>query len=118
MKGISGLLVLLWFFNCCETQDHQGIHNNNDGVDSLVFYSLSADRDTISKGETAKITAMATGFNLTFSWSATAGSILGSGNEINYVVNCSCSAGKNTVTCIVTDGYNDSKSKEVSIFVK
>ena len=118
MKNISGLLVLLWFFTCCETQDHQDIPNDNDGVDSLVFYSLSADKDTISKSETAKITALATGFNLTFSWSATAGSILGSGNVINYVVNCSCSTGKNTVTCVVTDGYNDSESKEISIFVK
>jgi len=116
MKKLSGLLILLLFVTSCETDEYQGPNDGNNEIMPLAFYSLTTDKDTVTAGETATITANATGFNLTYAWSATAGSILGSGNKVSYA-SCSCNAGENIITCTVTDAYNDSDSKGVSIFV-
>jgi len=116
MKKISGLLMLLLFFTSCETDEYQRTDDGNNEIILLAFYSLTTDKDTVTAGETATITATATGYNLTYAWSATAGSILGSGNKVRYT-SCSCNAGENIITCTVTDAYNDSDSKGVSIFV-
>jgi hypothetical protein len=116
MKQLTGILVILLFLFSCERKDDVPEMNNNNNDNPLVFYSLTTDKDTVTAGETATITALATGSNLKYAWSATAGSILGSGNKVSYA-SCSCNAGKNIITCTVTDVYNDSDSKAVSIFV-
>ena len=115
MKQLIGFLLVLLFFASCETDGYEGTEENNNAR-PLVFYSLVAEKDTLTAGETTKITAMATGYDLTYGWSATEGSILGSGNEITYAA-CSCQAGTNIITCTVSDRSNASESKEVSIVI-
>jgi hypothetical protein len=117
MKRLSGLLLLLLCFTACEKNESQEPNNEDNNTNiALVFYSLTTDKDTVTAGESATITAKATGSDLKYAWSATAGSILGSGNKVSYA-SCSCNAGENIITCTVTDTYNDSDSKAVSIFV-
>jgi hypothetical protein len=120
MRHLTGLLSIFLLFASCEKNDSDGTDDNNgsngNNTQQLVFYSLTTDKDTIIFGETATITAVASGYNLSYSWSATGGSILGSGNEVTYAAG-SCQAGTNTIACKVTDAYNNSESKEVSIFV-
>jgi len=115
MKQSAGILMIALFLASCETEDVY-VPEGNNGNNPLVFYSLTTDKDTLRGGEIAKITARATGYTLSFAWSATAGTILGSGNEVNYAA-CSCQSGKNIITCTVTDRSNNSESREVSIFV-
>ena len=106
------LFILILFLSCSKEEI-----NNPDGEGQpLVFTSLIAGNDTIQSGETTKITATASGYKLTFYWSATIGDILGSGNEITYAAS-PCQAGSNQITCTVKDGNNNEKTKEVNIVV-
>jgi len=121
MKYLTGLLLIILIFASCEKDDSEGTDGNNGGngnnTQQLIFSSLTSDKDTIGFGEIATITAVASGLDLSYSWSATGGSILGSGNEVSYAAG-SCQAGANTIACKVTDAYDNSESKEVSIFVQ
>lgn len=82
----------------------------------LVFHSLVSEKDTIAPGETTRVTADATGSNLTYHWSATIGDILGSGSEVIYAAS-PCQAGTNQITCEITDGSNQPASKTIDIVV-
>jgi len=92
--------------------------NNNNGNNDipLVFTSLTAESDTIFSGTSTSITATATGYNLTYSWSATAGNILGSGHEVIYTTP-PCVPGINQITCTVKDGNNKTETKNINIVV-
>lgn len=83
----------------------------------FAFSSLSAENTTIPIGGTAKITASASGENLTYSWSASQGDILGSGSQITYGAS-NCCAGENEITCTVKDGNNNSDTKKITITVQ
>jgi hypothetical protein len=83
----------------------------------VVRKSLTAEKDTIESGQSTKVFAVASGYKLTFYWSATAGDILGSGDEVVYTAS-PCHAGKNKINCTVRDGNNASRSKEIEIVVK
>jgi hypothetical protein len=105
-------LILLLFLSSCE--------NNNDPGDPsqpLIFSSLDAERDTILPGETTKITAVASGYRITYNWSASAGDILNSGAEVIYAAS-PCQAGRNSITCTVKDGNEQSETKEIFIVVE
>lgn len=65
----------------------------------------------------AKITAYAKGDGLTYQWKATAGDILGNGNQVTYTGNPSCCGGNQVITCIVRDNHSNVKAKNVSIYV-
>lgn len=117
VKNFTGLLILGLILLACDKDEDSGTGNNGGTtVMKLAFYSLATDKDTVKYGEIATITARASGLNLTYAWSATAGSILGSGNEVSYATGA-CNAGENVITCKVTDAYNDSDLKTVSIYV-
>jgi hypothetical protein len=113
LPAIAGMnLMLLLLLGSCE--------NNNDPGDPsqpLIFSSLNAERDTILPGETTKITAVASGYRITYNWSASAGDILNSGAEVIYAAS-PCQAGKNRITCTVKDGNEQSETKEIFIVVE
>lgn len=114
MKILPGIfLFLLVILSCSKSDDG----NQEDPGQPLIFTSLTAERDTIESGETTKVTAVATGYKISFHWSATAGDILGTGSQVIYAAS-PCQAGKNKITCTVNDGNNNSNSKEISIVVK
>jgi hypothetical protein len=105
-------LAILFSLVSCNKEDHSG-----DPSIPLVFSSLQAEKDTIASGESTKITATASGYNITFNWSATAGDILGSGAQVIYAAS-PCQAGRNMITCMVKDGNDNSDTKEIFIVVE
>ncbi|MBN2272919.1 MAG: hypothetical protein JXR41_11965 [Bacteroidales bacterium] len=107
------MLTATMFFIACEKDDGNG----GDPSQQLVFESLIADRYTLVAGESTRIIATATGYNLSYHWSATAGDILGSGAEVIYAPS-PCHAGENEITCEVKDGNNNSQLKSVKIVVE
>jgi hypothetical protein len=114
MRKQTLILLLLFVLTACSKEE------NGDIVDpgqSLLFSSLTAEKYTISPGESTKITAIATGYMLEYKWSASAGNILNSGSIVTYAAS-PCNTGTNKIICTVTDGNNVSQSKEVSIVVK
>jgi len=106
------ILSLLSLTACTKDNDDSG-----DPAQPLIFASLTAEKSTITAGESIKVTADATGYKLTYKWSATAGDILGAGKEIVYAVS-PCHAGTNKITCTVTDGNNASQTREIFIVVQ
>lgn len=83
----------------------------------LSYSSLNAETSTIVIGATTKVTASATGEGLSYSWSASAGDIIGSGSQITYGAP-SCCGGQNSVTCVVKDAGGNSQTKSVTITVQ
>jgi len=114
MKQLIILLLLLIAVASCNKDDNGG---SGDPDQPFVFSSLNAEKDTIESGQSTKVFAVATGYRLNYYWSASAGDILGSGNEVVYTAS-PCNAGKNKITCTVRDGNNASRSKEIFIVVK
>jgi len=82
----------------------------------LTFQSLTAEKDTLFPGEVTPITAIADGDGISYSWSATAGDVVGSGSVISYVTP-PCVVGSNNVTCVVKDKADNKLSKTVTIVV-
>ncbi len=108
---------LLLFVAICSLFISACDKDNNDNVNvPLVFDSLTATNDTIFPGGTTEITAIASGDDITYTWTATAGDILGSGNRITYV-SPPCTVGENDITCTVTDKGNNKLSKSITIYV-
>ncbi len=108
---VFGLAVLFLFSSCNEEEDP------GDPSQPLIFNSLVAEKDTITPGESTGITATASGYKITFNWSATAGDILGSGAQVIYAAS-PCQAGKNKITCKVKDGNDNADTKEIFIVVE
>ena len=105
-------LTVLFIFNSCNKELDPG-----DPSQPLIFSSLTTEKDTITPGESTEITATASGYKLTFNWSATAGDILGSGAQVIYAAS-PCHAGRNQITCMVQDGNDKSATKEIDIVVE
>jgi len=79
------------------------------------YVSLITDNDTLLVGETATIIATAEGNKLEYSWYASTGELLGSGDTVYYLAGI-CSIGTNIISCTVA-GANRSESKSVTIEV-
>ena len=105
-------LTVLFIFNSCNKEEDSG-----DPSQPLIFSSLTTEKDTITPGESTEITATASGYKLTFNWSATAGDILGSGAQVIYAAS-PCHAGRNQITCMVQDGNDKSATKDIDIVVE
>ncbi|MFW6290207.1 MAG: hypothetical protein ACOC0R_04490 [Mariniphaga sp.] len=105
---IPTVIIGTWLACSCSKTEQE--ENGN-----LVFQSLTIEKDTIAPGETAKVTAEATGTNLQYYWSASLGDILGSGEEVVYAAS-PCSAGKNIISCRVVSGSLE-ETKTVDIMV-
>jgi hypothetical protein len=107
------LLIAQLIFISCENESK----TEDDPGQKLIFQSLTAEKDTIEAGETTQVTAIASGYQLSYYWSASAGDILGSGSKILYA-SSPCNAGKNQITCKVKDGNNQEQAKTISIVVQ
>ena len=103
------------FLCCVIILNATSCKDENNDIVLNSFISLTAENDTILTGQSTKITAVVDGENVTFQWSATAGDILGSGNEVNYVAP-TCTPGTNHVSCTAT-ASNNSESKSITITV-
>ncbi len=82
----------------------------------LQYSSLTAASTSLGLGATTQVTAGATGEGLTYTWSASAGDIIGSGSQVIYGAS-GCCTGDNDITCVVKDAANNEQSKTVVITV-
>lgn len=114
MKPLIAFMILFVSMISCSIEEGD---DHGDPNQPLVFTSLTAEKYTIAPGETTKITAVATGYWITYTWTKTAGDILGSGSQVVYAVS-PCHLGTNKITCTVTDSKNVSQSKEITIVVE
>ncbi|MBN1416117.1 MAG: PKD domain-containing protein [Bacteroidales bacterium] len=107
------LLTTALIFIACDKDNENG----GDPSQQLVFESLVADRYTLHAGESTRIKATASGYRISYHWSASAGDILNSGAEVIYAPS-PCHAGENQITCEVKDGNNKSLTKTICIVVE
>ena len=108
MVLLFGLIVVL----SCEKED---IPDGND-KEPLVFTSLRAARSPIFTEDTTRITATASGYNLSYHWFVEKGDLLGTGSEITFVAT-PCTIGDNDIICTVKDGNNIEEIKHVTVTV-
>jgi hypothetical protein len=106
------IIAVFFLFSCNDNNEHHGEPNA-----PLVYESLTADNDTLISGETTKVTAVASGYDLIYYWSSTAGDILGSGAQVTYATS-PCQTGTNQVTYRVKDGHDESQTKTIDIVVQ
>jgi hypothetical protein len=108
-------LLGLYLMTACEDKQDTG----GDPSQPLVFNSLEADKYTLIPGETATIVASASGYQLSYHWSASAGDLVTTGilSEVLYVPS-PCHVGENTISCEVRDGNNNSETRSIIIVVE
>ena len=83
-----------------------------------IISSLTANPTSVSPGAVSTITCIASdpdGDALSYIWSATGGTISGSGSQIGWTA--PASTGTYTITCVVSDGKGGSDTKNVNIIV-
>jgi hypothetical protein len=100
-------ILLIIVLSCKKPPSDESVLDN--------YVSLITDNDTLLVGETATIIATAEGNKLEYSWYASTGELLGSGDTVYYLAGI-CSIGTNIISCTVT-GANRSESKSVTIEV-
>ncbi|HBE40646.1 MAG TPA: hypothetical protein DDW27_05490 [Bacteroidales bacterium] len=81
----------------------------------ISFDSLTAEKDTISRGQSTEITAKVTGNKIIFIWSASEGPVLGEGSRVTYL-SSPCCWGNVIITCEAR-AKNASESKSIKITV-
>jgi len=107
---LFGLSVLIVLSACKKSENPPPPGNTN-----FKFTSLTA-QDTIMKvNGIISITANATGEELTFHWSATYGTFIGSGQTVQWTV---CHSDRFQITCEVSDKYNNVAAKQIFINVQ
>lgn len=97
------------------SKDDDSVDDPSVGYEDFAFIELKASSDTIRAGfGRAAITAVATGAQLQYHWSACTGTISGSGKMVEFHTSF-CTMGTFTITCIVKDkrGYSDTKTIEI-----
>lgn len=81
----------------------------------LVFNSLNISDSTMTVNDILTCTASATGDGITYHWSATYGSFMGSGATVNWTV---CHADNFVITCEVKDSAGNSAKKQRTVRVR
>lgn len=111
MKKYTLILVLVsavLAFSCSKKSDSSG------SSVPLVFSSLVASDTTMAVNGLITFTANATGDGISYHWTASYGSFIGSGSSVKWTV---CHADKFTVTCEIKDAGGNTSSKTATIYV-
>lgn len=101
-----GILVILAACSKSKTTPDQGT-----GI-IFKFSSLAAADTLIKVNDITTVTAIATGDGLTYKWSASYGTFVGSGATVQWTV---CHQDKFNISCLVTDQYNHSETKTIVV---
>jgi len=111
--SIVFLIFSIFYMACEKTEQSQECLDN-----PLEIISLTAQHDTIEAGGSTLVTAVAEGYKISYSWSASQGFLLPQEKENEVMYSASpCSIGEIIITCKVTDDCENSKTKEIKIFV-
>lgn len=116
MKNAIFLIVIFSTGLLMSCQDNEAKPANPEllSFDSLVSESYEI---YYSVNPSTKITAYAKGDGLKYYWSASAGEIFGSGNQVTYTSNPGCCGGYQTIQCIVMDNSKQNAVKKVEVYV-
>ena len=76
------------------------------------FTSLAAADTVIKVNDITTVTATASGDGLTYKWTASYGTFIGSGSTVQWTV---CHQAKFNISCLVTDQYNHTETKTISV---
>lgn len=107
-KVLFTCITLLVIVTACKKKE-----NSTSGDPTPFTYtSLTSADSTIVINGTTKVTAVATGDELSYTWTYNAGAVIGSGACVDYTV---CHAGTFKVNCEVTDKYGNTDIKYVII---
>jgi len=79
---------------------------------NFKFSSLAAADTVIKVNDITTVTASATGDGLTYKWTASYGTFIGSGATVQWTV---CHQDKFNISCQVTDQFNHSETKTVIV---
>ncbi|MEI7895498.1 MAG: hypothetical protein WCJ26_00575 [bacterium] len=79
---------------------------------NFKFSNLVAADTVIKVNDITTISATATGDGLTYKWTASYGTFVGSGATVQWTV---CHQAKFTITCLVTDQYSHSETKSIIV---
>ncbi len=102
------LLAIVIFTSCNKTETNP----EPDSGLNFQFTSLVAADTVLKVNDITTITAQATGNGLTYKWTASYGTFIGSGSSVQWTV---CHRDKFTINCEVTDEYNHSETKSVIV---
>jgi hypothetical protein len=105
---ITLCLITVVIFTACKKSDT----NPDSAGANFKYNSLVAADSVIKVNDITTITANAVGDGLTYKWSASYGTIVGSGSAVQWTV---CHQDKFTITCEVTDQYKHSETKTVIV---
>jgi hypothetical protein len=85
----------------------------DSGTGSTFKFSSLVAADTVIKvNDITTITATATGDALTYKWTASYGTFVGSGATVQWTV---CHQSSFNISCLVTDQYNHSETKTIIV---
>jgi hypothetical protein len=110
MRKILALLLIVFAVAACKKDKVE----NSAPPAPLVYTSLTASDTMLALGVVPTISAVATGDDILYFWSASYGSIIGSGATVQWTV---CHADTFRITCKVKDKYDAELSKSVLMHV-
>ncbi|MCX6249590.1 MAG: hypothetical protein NTX61_02450 [Bacteroidetes bacterium] len=112
MKYAFYLLVFITGFTILSCSKSKSTPSDNGS--EFKFVSLVPNDTVLPVNGITTIKATATGSGLTYHWTASYGTFVGNGSQVQWTV---CHSDKFTVTCQVTDNNGHADAKEVKINV-
>ena len=110
---VSFLLILFFSISCKKD------NNSDDGTDLPFKYdTLYADPDTFAPLGQTQLYAVATGSNLTYTWTATLGNFVGSSSSVIYIATPCMIGGQYDVTCKVNDSKGNEQARTCIITIQ
>ena len=106
------LIILIFTAMACKKEQNGPLPDN---ATPLIFTSITVGDSILYVNVPTTLTANATGDDLTYKWSAAWGTFIGSGRVVQW---SACHADKFTITCKVTDKYDQSQTVNLDVKVK
>jgi hypothetical protein len=110
----KSLLILFVFGLLAAVSCQKSEQSQPENAVELKFISLVASDTAMIVNGINSITANVSGEGLNYKWTASYGTIIGSGPSVKWTV---CHADTFKITCEVTDKYDHTASKDISIKV-
>jgi hypothetical protein len=101
------LILIVVIFACGKSET-----TPTGNTSTLKFENLVAQDTVIKVNGITSVAAQASGDGLTYKWTASYGTFIGSGSQVQWTV---CHQDKFSITCEVKDKNNNTQSKTVYI---
>ena len=104
---LLGMSTLVFIFACSKSNTTPSTNTT-----PLKFESLVANDSVLKVNAITTVNATASGEGLTYKWTASYGTFIGSGAKVQWTV---CHSDRFSITCEVKDQNNNSQSKTIYI---